>query len=149
MSTGAAMGEGLTSATRLLHQERRSIEQALALALLCVDDDGAAWLEALVSDLTTLLATEEKIFFPAVENALGRPPAQRALHARVRHALARATVPRLTRGRRRKRIFALIEAFRAHARLEERLAFTIEGAMGERWLEALGSKMRAFRHAAA
>jgi hypothetical protein len=132
----------------MLRQQHRHIEQGLAL-LETQADDCEAEFATLVVALTAHLAAEANVFYVAAEKALGQSLGpQREHHQRVRDAVSRAagasgdakSFPRL--------LFHLTEAFKVHARVEERAVHpSLESAMGDRSLEALGAKLAAFHSA--
>jgi hypothetical protein len=138
-------------ATRILRQQHRHIEQSLAIleatqAGACESD-----FEALVVELTAHLAAEESVFYPGAEQVLGQTlDEQRRHHESVRDAVRRAA--RATGDTRRfpRLLFDLTEAFKAHARAEERAVHpSLEGVLGDRNLEALGCELAAFYTAVA
>jgi hypothetical protein len=136
------------TATRMLRQQHRDIEQELAL-LETLAFDCESEFAALMVDLTAHLAAEASVFHGAAEEALGRPLAeQRKHHERLREAAlqaARATGDATAFARS---LFHLAEAFKAHSRSEERaLHGSLEGALGDRQLEALGAKLAAHHSA--
>jgi hypothetical protein len=132
----------------MLRQQHRHIEQGLAL-LETQADDCEAEFATLVVELTAHLAAEANVYYSAAEKALGQQLGeQRRHHERVREAVCRAadasgdakTFPRL--------LFHLAEAFKTHARVEERAVHpSLESAMGDRSLEALGARVAAFHSA--
>ena len=137
-------------ATAMLRQQHRQIEQGLAI-LESHADDCESDFEALVVELTAHLAAEESVFYPGAEEALGQPLAeQRKHHERVRDAVAKAARAASDARRFPRLLFDLTEAFKAHARAEERAVHpSLEGVLGGRNLEALGCEVAAFYAAVA
>lgn len=137
-------------ATQMLRQQHRHIEQGLAI-LESQADDCESEFEELVVELTAHLAAEESIFYPGAEQALGQAlEEQRREHERVRDAVKKAARACSDSRQFPRRLFDLTEAFRAHARAEERAVHpSLEGVLGGRNLEALGCEIAAFYAAVA
>jgi hypothetical protein len=137
-----------TAATRILRQQHRHIEQELAL-LEAQAGDCAGDFETVVVELTAHLAAEADVFYAAAEKALGQPlEEQRRQHGRVREAIVQAAEASSDTKSFARLLFDLTEAFKAHARVEERAIHpSLEGLLGQRQLEALGAKVAAFHSA--
>jgi len=137
-------------ATSMLRQQHRQIEQGLAI-LESQADDCESDFEALVVELTAHLAAEESVFYPGAEEALGQLLAEQREHnQRVRVAVTRAVRATSDAQRFPRLLFDLTEAFKAHARAEERAVHpSLEGVLGGRNLEALGCEVAAFYAAVA
>ena len=133
------------TATRMLRQQHRHIEQYLAIVEAQADDCEVEF-EALVVELTAHLAAEESVFYPGAEQALGQTLGeQRRQHERVRDAVSEAARGFSDARRFPRLLFELTEAFKAHAHAEERAVHpSLEGVLGGRNLEALGCELAAF-----
>lgn len=133
-------------ATMLLRRDHRNIEQALALigSIWDVTDDD---FHALAADLMAHLAADESLLYPAAERAMVDDlAAHRVRHARLRTAVIQATGRTGDRTVFRQRLSDLADAFATHARLEERTVHpSLESALNEASLEALGTKVATFR----
>jgi hypothetical protein len=137
-------------ATRILRQQHRHIEQELAL-LEAHAGDCESEFATVVVELTAHLAAEANVFYAAAEKALGQPlDEQRRHNERVREAVIQAAEATRETKSFSRLLFDLTEAFKAHARAEERSVHpSLEGLMGDRQLEALGAKVAAFHSAVA
>jgi hypothetical protein len=137
-----------TQATRILRQQHRHIEQELAL-LEAHTGDCEGEFETVVVELTAHLAAEANVFYAAAEQALGqRLDEQRRHNERVREAVVQVAEAARDARPFSRLLFDLTEAFKAHARAEERSIHpSLEGLMGQPQLEALGAKVAAFHSA--
>lgn len=130
-------------ATDILRGQHRHIEQRLVI--LEAQDDCAKEFAELVVELNVHLAAEESVFYPDAEQALGRTLEEsRCRHGHVGRAVVRAA---RASGKRAfpRRLLELTEAFKAHARTEERVVHpSLEGVLGAKRLDALGAALAAF-----
>jgi hypothetical protein len=137
-------------ATLYLRRQHRNLEQSIALLNDVFDLSGDDF-DALASDLTAHLEAEESVLYPAAQEArVDGLAAHRAVHARVRAAVVEAASRAHDAPAFRESLAGLRAAFDQHARLEERgVHASLEGALSEAHLEALGQRVASFRSAAA